>query len=340
MNPQTTRRSFLSYAGLAGAGLSLAGLSGLSAASTASTASGNAAFGPVQQIDAGPLNVGYVDIGPRNGPVVMLFHGWPYDIHCYEEVAPRLAAAGYRVVVPHLRGYGSTRFLSDTTLRSAQQTAIAADSIALMDALGIDKAVMGGCDWGARNACILAALWPARCKALVSVSGFLVSNVQTGPQPLAPADELSWWYQFYFATERGRAGYAKNLKEFARLIWRQASPKWNFDEATFERTAQSLVNPDQVALVIHNYRWRIGAVEGDPQYDALEARLSRVQSVALPTITMEGDANGAPHPTPESYAKRFTGRYEHRTLGGGIGHNLPQEAPADFAKAIVDVSRW
>ena len=337
MNPQTTRRSFLSYAGLAGAGLSLAGLPGLS---SASASSGNAAFGPVRQIDAGPLNVGYVDIGPRDGAVVMLFHGWPYDIHCYEEVAPRLAAAGYRVIVPHLRGYGSTRFLSDTTLRSAQQTAIAADTIALMDALGIDKAVVGGCDWGARNACILAALWPERCKALVSVSGFLVSNVQAGPQPLAPADELSWWYQFYFATERGRLGYAKNLKEFARLIWRQASPKWNFDEATFERTARSLVNPDQVALVIHNYRWRIGAVEGDPQYDALEARLSRVQSVALPTITMEGDANGAPHPAPESYAKRFTGKYEHRTLSGGIGHNLPQEAPAEFTKAIVDVSRW
>jgi len=336
MNPQNTRRHFLSMAAATGAGLALSQAPGLALAANP----GRSAFGPVRQIKAGALDVGYVDLGPRNGPVVMLFHGWPYDIHCYEDVAPLLAAAGYRVIVPHLRGYGTTRFLSDSTLRSAQQTALAVDSIALMDALGIQKAVMAGCDWGARNACILAALWPERCTALVSVSGFLVLNRQTASLPLAPADELSWWYQFYLSTERGRQGYAQNLKEFAHLIWRQASPQWQFDEATFDRTAASLVNPDHVALVVHNYRWRIGLAEGDPQFDALETRLGQVQSVALPSITLEGDANGAPHPAPAAYAKRFTGKYEHRNLTGGIGHNLPQEAPAAFAKAVIDASQW
>lgn len=292
MTHETSRRKFLSMAAASGAGIALAGLA---ASANASSPAGTArsAFGPVRQIDAGPLDVGYVDLGPRDGTPVLLFHGWPYDIHSYEDVA-QLAALGYRVVVPHLRGYGSTRFLSGATLRSAQQTALAADAIALMDALGIRRAIVAGCDWGARNACVLAALWPERCQALVSVSGFLVINRAAAAVPLAPADELSWWYQFYLATERGRLGYEKNLKAFARLIWQQASPEWHFDDATFERSAQSLVNPDQVALVVHNYRWRIGLADGDPQYDTLEEKLAKVKSVALPSITLEGDANGAP----------------------------------------------
>lgn len=296
-------------------------------------------FGALRQIDAGVLNVGHADLGPRNGPPVLLLHGWPYDIHTYEEVAPLLAAQGYRVVVPYLRGYGSTRFLSDATPRNAQQTAIAADAIALLDALGIQQAVVAGCDWGARTACVMAALWPQRVKALVSVSGYLVTNVKAGPQPLAPGDELAWWYQFYLATDRGRAGYEKNHRDFARLIWRQASPDWRFDDATFERSAPAFDNPDHVAITVHNYRWRLGLAEGEARYDALEARLAAVQGVAMPAITLEGDANGAPHPPAAAYAKRFTGKYEHRELKGGIGHNLPQEAPAAFAQAVIDVGR-
>ncbi len=296
-------------------------------------------FGDLRQIEAGVLSVGYADLGPRNGPPVLLLHGWPYDIHTYEDVAPRLAEQGYRVLVPWLRGYGTTRFLSDATPRNAQQTAIAADAIALLDALGIQQATVAGCDWGARTACVMAALWPQRVKALVSVSGYLVTNVKAGPQPLAPADELAWWYQFYLATDRGRAGYEKNHRDFARLIWRQASPDWRFDDATFERSAPAFDNPDHVAITVHNYRWRLGIAEGESRYDALEARLATVQSVAMPTITLEGDANAAPHPPAAAYAKRFTGRYEHRELKGGIGHNLPQEAPAAFAQAVIDVSR-
>ena len=306
---------------------------------TAWAAAAPRGFGELRQIDAGVLNVGYADLGPRDGPPVLLLHGWPYDIHTYEEVAPLLAAQGYRVVVPYLRGYGTTRFLSDATPRNAQQTAIAADAIALLDALGIPQAVVAGCDWGARTACVMAALWPQRVKALVSVSGYLVTNVKAGPQPLAPADELAWWYQFYLATDRGRAGYEKNHRDFARLIWRQASPEWRFDDATFERSAPAFDNPDHVAITVHNYRWRLGLAEGESRYDALEARLATVQSVAMPAITLEGDANGAPHPPAAAYARRFAGRYEHRELTGGIGHNLPQEAPAAFAQAVIDVSR-
>ncbi|WP_343604404.1 alpha/beta hydrolase [Roseateles sp.] len=341
MTADTNRRDFLSLAAATGAGLALGGLTGPATAATAAPAAvGRAAFGPVRQIDAGPLNIGYIDLGPRNGTPVMLFHGWPYDIHGYEDVAPMLASQGFRVIVPHLRGYGTTRFLSDATMRSAQQTALAADGIALMDALGIRKAIFGGCDWGARNACVMAALWPERCQALVSVSGFLVLDRTTALTPLSPADEFTWWYQYYFATERGRIGYEKNLKAFARFIWHQASPKWNFDDATFERSAANLVNPDHVALVVHNYRSRIGAAETDPQYEPLEIRLAQVKTVAMPTITLEGDANGAPHPPAAAYRSRFTGKYEHRALTGGIGHNLPQEAPADFAKAVIDVAQW
>jgi pimeloyl-ACP methyl ester carboxylesterase len=299
----------------------------------------NASFGALKQIEAGALNVGYAESGPASGPPVLLLHGWPYDIHAFAEVAPILAAAGYRVVVPYLRGYGTTRFLSSETPRNGQQSAVAVDAIALMDALKIDKAVLGGFDWGARTADIVAALWPERCNGLVSVSGYLIGSQASGKAPLPPQAELEWWYQFYFATERGRAGYDKNRRDFSKLIWRQASPKWNFDDATFDRTAASFDNPDHVAIVIHNYRWRLGLAEGEPKYDALEERLARAPVIAVPTITMEGDANGAPHPDPAAYRGKFSGRYEHRAITGGIGHNLPQEAPKAFAQAVIDVSK-
>ncbi len=299
----------------------------------------NASFAPLKQIDAGALNVGYAESGPASGPPVLLLHGWPYDIHSFVEVAPILAAAGFRVIAPYLRGYGTTRFLSSETPRNGQQSVVAVDAIALMDALKIDKAVLGGFDWGARTADIVAALWPERCNGLVSVSGYLIGNQASGKAPLPPQAELQWWYQFYFATERGRAGYEKYRRDFSKLIWRLASPKWNFDDATFDRTAESFDNPDHVAIVIHNYRWRLGLAEGEPKYDALEERLARAPVIAVPTITMEGDANGAPHPDPAAYRGKFSGRYEHRTITGGIGHNLPQEAPKAFAQAVIDVSK-
>ena len=296
-------------------------------------------FAPLKQVEAGPLSVGYAEDGPADGPVVILLHGWPYDIHSYVDVAPLLAAAGYRVIVPFLRGYGTTRFLSDTTVRNGQQAAFAVDAIALMDALQINSAVVGGCDWGARTANILAALWPERCKALVSVSGYLIGNQESGKAPLPPEAELKWWYQFYFATERGRAGYAGHTDDFARLIWQLASPRWHFDDVTFGRSAAALHNPDHVAITIDNYRWRLGLADGERRYDALEDRLAKAPLIAVPTITLEGDANGAPHLEPGTYAKRFSGWYEHRLVTGGIGHNLPQEAPQAFAQAVIDVGR-
>ncbi|MFY9551813.1 MAG: alpha/beta hydrolase [Thermoanaerobaculia bacterium] len=297
-------------------------------------------FGSLKQIDAGLLNVGYAEAGPANGPAVILLHGWPYDIHSYVDVAPLLASAGYRVIVPYLRGYGTTRFLSSETFRNGQPSALAGDVIALMDALKIEKAVLAGFDWGARSADIVAALWPERCKALVSVSGYLIGSQEAGKAPLPPKAELQWWYQFYFATERGRAGYERYRHDFAKLIWQLASPKWNFDDATFERTAASFDNPDHVSIVIHNYRWRLGRAEGEPKYDDLEKRLGEFPVITVPTITMEGDANGAPHPEPSSYAKKFSGKYAHRLITSGIGHNLPQEAPQAFAKAVVDVDGY
>ncbi len=242
------------------------------------------------------------------------------------------------MIVPHLRGYGTTRFLSDGTVRNGQQSAIATDIIALMDALAIQKAIVGGCDWGARTANIIAALWPERCKAMVSVSGYLIGNQQAGMAPLPPKAELQWWYQFYFATDRGRAGYEKYTNDFARLIWELASPQWKFDDATFLRSAAAFDNPDHVAIVIHNYRWRLGLAQGEPKFDELEARLAKAPVISVPTITLEGDANGAPHPDPSAYAKMFSGRYSHRTITGGIGHNLPQEAPQAFADAIIEVA--
>ncbi|QNA85464.1 alpha/beta hydrolase [Sphingomonas sp. So64.6b] len=296
-------------------------------------------FGPVKQIDAGVLSIGYVEMGPAAGPAVLLFHGWPYDINAFAEVAPSLAERGFRVIVPHLRGYGTTVFRSDDTARNAQQAALAADGLALMDALGIAKAIVAGFDWGARTADIMAVLWPERCIALVSVSGYLIGSQAGNIKPLPPQAELQWWYQFYFATERGKAGYAANTKAFNKLIWELASPKWNFDAAIYDRSAASFVNPDHVAIVIHNYRWRLGLAQGEAHYDAIEAKLAAAPPVTIPSITMEGDANGAPHPDPSQYRAKFTGSYEHRLISGGIGHNLPQEAPAAFAKAVLDVAK-
>jgi pimeloyl-ACP methyl ester carboxylesterase len=299
--------------------------------------SSSSSFGPVKQIDAGVLNVGYVDSGPSDGPAVVLLHGWPYDIRSYADVAPILVSEGYRVIVPYVRGYGTTRFLSDESLRNGEQAALAVDVRALMDALEIEQAVLGGFDWGARTADIVAALWPERCRALVSVSGYLIGSQEAGKVPLPPEAELQWWYQYYFATERGRAGYDKYRHDFARLIWRTASPKWNFDDATFDRSAASFDNPDHVAIAIHNYRWRLGLAEGEAEYDELEKRLAESPVITVPAITLEGDANGAPHPDPSAYAKKFSGKYSHRTIEGGIGHNLPQEAPEAFARAVIEV---
>jgi pimeloyl-ACP methyl ester carboxylesterase len=295
-------------------------------------------FGPLKQIDAGLLNVGYAEAGPADGPAVILLHGWPYDIRSFVDVTPLLASAGYRVIVPYVRGYGTTRFLSSETFRNGQPSAVAVDTIALMDALKIEKATLAGFDWGARTANIIAALWPERCKALVSVSGYLIGGQESGKMPLPPKAELQWWYQFYFATERGRAGYDKYRRDFSKLIWQIASPKWNFDDATFDRSAAAFDNPDHVAIVIHNYRWRLALADGEAKYADLDKRLDAAPVITVPTITMEGDANGAPHPEPSAYAKMFSGKYSHRTIKGGIGHNLPQEAPQAFAEAVADVA--
>jgi pimeloyl-ACP methyl ester carboxylesterase len=299
----------------------------------------NTSFAPLKQIDAGLLNVAYAEAGPADGPAVMLLHGWPYDIYSFVDVAPLLASKGYRVIVPYLRGSGATRFLSSDTMRNGQPSAVAVDIIALMDALKIQKAVLAGFDWGARTADIIAALRPERCKALVSVSGYLIGSQASGELPLPPAAELQWWYQFYFATDRGKAGYDKNRHDFAKLIWRQASPKWNFDDATFERSAAAFDNPDHVEIVIHNYRWRQGLAQGEAKYDAFETQLAASPVITVPTITLEGDANGAPHPPPSAYAAKFSGKYANRTIGGGVGHNLPQEAPQAFAQAVIDADR-
>ena len=301
------------------------------------TESPTAQFGPVKQIEAGPLDVGYVDAGPADGPAVALLHGWPYDIHSYADVVPLLTAAGHRVIVPYIRGYGTTRFLSDATMRNGEQAVLAVYVIALLDALEIERAVVAGFDWGGRSADIVAAVWPERCTGLVSVSGYLIGSQEAGKRPLPPEAEQQWWYRYYFATERGRAGYDTYRREFAKLIWRTASPKWNFDDATFDRSAASFENPDHVEIVIHNYRWRLALADGEAEYDELENRLAAAPDISVPTITLEGDANGAPHPDPASYAGKFTGPYSHRTIEGGIGHNLPQEAPQEFADAVMEL---
>ena len=300
----------------------------------------NVSFGPLKQVDAGVLNVAYAEAGPAAGPPVVLLHGWPYDIYSFVDVAPLLASAGYRVIVPYLRGYGTTRFLSNDTVRNGQPSAIASDTIALMDALKIEKAILAGFDWGARTVNIVSALWPERCKATVSVSGYLIGSQEAGKMPLPPKAELEWWYQFYFATERGRLGYEKYRRDFSKLIWQLASPKWHFDDATFARSAAAFDNTDHVAIVIHNYRWRLGLAEGESKYDELEKRLAAGPVITVPTITMEGDANGAPHPEPSVYAKKFSGKYKHRLIKGGVGHNLPQEAPKAFAEAVVEVDGY
>ena len=332
---QHRRKFFGIAAGTVAVGLGVVDLARAETEAPRSSAS-NASFGTIKQIDAGVLNVGYAEAGPSNGPVAILLHGWPYDIHAFVDVAPILAKAGYRVIIPHLRGYGTTQFLSGETLRNGEPAALAVDIIALMDALDIKKAAIAGFDWGARTADIIAALWPERCRALVSVSGYLISSQAAGSAPLPPAAELQWWYQFYFATERGRAGYEKYTHDFAKLIWKLASPQWKFDDATFNRSAASLDNKDHVAISIHNYRWRLGLAQGEAKYEEIEKKLAAATLISVPTITMEGDANGAPHPDPSVYAKKFSGRYDYRLITGGIGHNLPQEAPQAFAKAVID----
>ncbi|MGL4725427.1 MAG: alpha/beta fold hydrolase [Scandinavium sp.] len=289
-----------------------------------------------QHIQAGVLNVGYIDIGPKNGQAVILLHGWPYDARSFADVAPQLARQGYRVIVPDLRGFGTTRFLSAQTPRNGQPSALAKDTVDLMDALHIKQAVFAGYDWGARTADIVAALWPERVKALVSVSGYLISSQQIGEKPLPPKAEQQWWYQFYFATPRGAAGYAQNTHDFAKLIWQQASPGWKFSDATFNASAKALDNPDHVAVTLSNYRWRQGLEKGEAKYSAYEQKLATLPAISVPTITIEGDDNGAPHPDPKAYAAKFTGKYQHLTFTGNIGHNPPQEAPQEFAKAVVD----
>jgi len=321
-------------------GLAKAQVPGAGGAKPKPTTTGSSrSFPPLKQVNAGLLNVSYVEEGPADGPAVILLHGWPYDIHSFIDVTPLLASAGYRALVPFLRGYGSTRFLSSSAMRNGQPAALAVDVVDLMDALKIPNATLAGFDWGGRSADIVAALWPGRCKDLVSVSGYLIGSQASGRVPLPPAAELQWWYQFYFATDRGRAGYAKYTHDFGRLIWQLASPKWNFSQATYDRSAAAFDNPDHVDIAIHNYRWRLGLAQGEARYDELERRLATFPPVTVPTITLEGDANGAPHPEPSAYANKFTGKYQHRTISGGIGHNLPQEAPQAFAQAILDVGK-
>src|SRR3954453_21366684 len=345
--PNFDRRQFIGAAALSTTVAQLGAVaSSISAAAPAIAAgstgapSTNASFStPLKQINAGPLNVGYIEAGPPKGPPVVLLHGWPYDIYSFVDVTPLLVTAGYRVIVPYLRGYGTTKFLSADTPRNGHPAALAHDIVDLMDALKIQKAIVAGFDWGARTADIVAALWPERCKGLVSVSGYLIGSQAAGKIPLPPQSEYQWWYQFYFATERGKEGYAKYRREFSKLIWKLASPQWKFDDATFDRSAAAFDNPDHVDIVIHNYRWRQGLAQGEAKYDELEQRLAAGPEVKVPAITLEGDANGAPHPPPEVYAKKFVGKYVHRTITGGIGHNVPQEAPQAFAQAVVDVDK-
>jgi pimeloyl-ACP methyl ester carboxylesterase len=343
------RRRFFSQAALTIAATQLGMLGSASALSSKETgakvqaveaatkAGTHTSFDSLKQIDAGLLNVGYAEAGPANGTAVVLLHGWPYDIYSYVDVAPLLASAGYRVIVPYLRGYGSTRFLSSETCRNGQQSVVALDVIALMDALKVQKAVVAGFDWGARTADIMAVLFPDRCKAIVSVGGYLIGSPAANKEPLPPQAELAWWYQFYFATERGKLGYSQNTRDFNKLIWQTASPKWQFDDATYDRTAASFGNPDHVAIAIHNYRWRLGLAEGEKKYDDLEARLAKSPVITLPAITLDGDANGAPHAPAAAYRNKFAGKYDARLITGGVGHNLPQEAPQAFAQAVIDV---
>ncbi|GAA2154860.1 alpha/beta hydrolase [Kitasatospora kazusensis] len=346
------RRSFTKVVGL-GVGATAVGLPAAATAATAPTArrAGGPAptvptitpgthteFSGLKQVRAGVLDIGYAEVGPAHGPAVICLHGWPYDIHSFVDVAPLLAEQGYRVIVPYLRGHGTTRFRSARTVRNAQQSAIALDIIALMDALEIDKAVLAGFDWGSRTADIIAALWPERVRALVSVSGYLVTNVEAQAKPLAPAAEHTWWYQFYFATERGRLAMESPIDRPAlcRLVWETVSPGWDFDDATFARTAAAFENPDYPAIVIHNYRWRLGLAAGERHYDSVERKLAARPRITVPTVTLDPALDPFTAPGDGSaYRSFFTGPYVHRTLSG-IGHNLPQEAPSAFAQAVVD----
>jgi pimeloyl-ACP methyl ester carboxylesterase len=331
------RRSLFGVAAVTIAATQLGNFGAAHAQPSAST--GNA-FAPLKQIDAGLLNVGYAEAGPADGRPVILLHGWPYDIYSFVDVTPLLAAKGYRVIVPFLRGYGTTSFLSSATMRNAQQSAVGLDIIALMDALKIQKATVAGFDWGARTADVMAVLWPERCQAIVSVSGYLISSPAGNQTPLPPQGASAFWYQYYFATELGKAGYAKYLHEFNKLIWHQASPKWNFTDAAYDRTAAAFNNPDHVDIVMHDYRWRLGLADGERKYDALEKQLAALPVVTVPAITMEGDSNGAAHPPSTAYSDKFAGKYDYRLITGGVGHNLPQEAPQAFAQAVIDVSGW
>ncbi len=349
------RRSFSRAVGL-GAGATAVSAIGLPTAATAASAGRpggtrgpaptvpavvpgtHTEFTRLKQVRAGVLDIGYAEVGPAHGPVVICLHGWPYDIHSFVDVAPLLAAAGYRVIVPYLRGHGTTRFLSAGTFRNAQQSAIAVDIIALMDALRIDRAVLAGFDWGSRTADIIAALWPERVSALVSVSGYLITDVAAQAKPLAAAAEHTWWYQFYFATERGRLAMESPIDRPAlcRLVWDTVSPNWHFDDATFARTAAAFENPDYPAIVIHNYRWRLGLADGERCYDALERKLAARPRITVPTVTLDPALDPFTAPGDGSaYRSFFAGPYVHRTLSG-VGHNLPQEAPTAFAQAVVD----
>jgi len=316
----------------------LAATGGTTAGSTG-TAAGGTGFGPVRQIDAGVLNVGYVEAGPADGTPVVLMHGFPYDIHSYVEVAPLLAAEGYRVIVPYFRGYGSTTFRSAGTPRNVDQAAFALDILALMDALNIERAVLAGYDWGSRTGDIIAALWPERVKALVSVTGYLITNLATNLSPIPPASENAWWYQYYFCTERGVQGLTEYTSEFTDFVWRFNSPHWNYSAETLAQTVAAFTsNPDFVPIVIGNYRWRLSLAAAEPEYAALESRLQKAPAIAVPTITIDGkDDPFTPSGDGSAYRSHFTGKYEHRTFD--VGHNVPQEAPREFARAVVDADR-
>jgi pimeloyl-ACP methyl ester carboxylesterase len=329
-----TRRAFAQGIGLTVAATSLAGGVAAHAAPLGSATS----FGPLEQVDAGELSIGYAEAGPPDGPAVILLHGWPYDIHSYVDVAPMLAARGYRVLVPYLRGFGSTRFRSPDASRTGQQAALAQDAVDFMDALGIDRAILAGFDWGARTADIVAAVWPQRCKALVSVSGYLIVNLLANQRPVAPQAEHGWWYQYYFATPRGEDGYRANTHAFNRLIWQEASPTWQFDDATYDRSAAAFDNPDHVGIVIHNYRWRLSLAPGDARYTELDRQLATTPRISVPTITIGSDFDG-PNKDGAAYRDMFTGVYSHRVLDG-IGHNVPQEAPRQFADAVIAVDAY
>ncbi len=348
------RRTFNRAAGL-GAGVTAASLPGLRSqvwAASGSRREGRAGaptvpgisrgthtrFEHLKRVRAGVLDVGYAEAGPAHGPVVLCLHGWPYDIHSFVDVAPLLAGLGYRVIVPYLRGHGDTRFLSRRTPRTAEQSAIALDVVALMDALHIDKAVLAGFDWGSRTADIIAALWPERVKALVSTSGYLITDVKAQMEPAGAAVEHNWWYQWYFASERGKKAMEdpKSRVALCRYVWSLVSPNWDVADATFDRTAQAFLNPDYAAIVLYNYRWRIGLIEGEPRYDRYERQLAAQPTIGVPTITLDAALDPfTPAGNGASYRHHFTGAYDHRTIGD-IGHNLPQEAPTAFAQAVVD----